>query len=125
MKKPAKVIMKILSVQGNCETKHHPGQEFDLSGDITLSTAGNPGTVCPALYYAIYPNLRLLRFGGSLPWEKDPNVAQRRLPGSGQSGGGSASANFRVNKAILIPDRSPGAPRRPNLYLSGENITKG
>ncbi|MCX5914297.1 MAG: TIGR04076 family protein [Deltaproteobacteria bacterium] len=80
MQKPAKVIMKILSVQGKCETKHHPGQEFDLSGDITLSAAGNPGTVCPALYYAIYPNLRLLKFGGSLPWEKDENLAHVACP---------------------------------------------
>ena len=80
MKKPAKVILKILSVQGNCETKHFPGQEFDLSGDVTLSTTGKPGTLCPALYYAIHPNLRTLRFGGSLLWEKDPNVAQVACP---------------------------------------------
>jgi uncharacterized repeat protein (TIGR04076 family) len=80
MKKPAKVVMKVLSVQGNCETKHFPGQEIEVSGDVTLSATGNPGTVCPALYYAIYPNLRVLRFGGSLPWEKDENVAQIACP---------------------------------------------
>jgi uncharacterized repeat protein (TIGR04076 family) len=80
MKKPAKVVMKIVSVQGTCETQHAPGQEYDLSGDVTLSTAGNPGTICPALYYAIYPNLRVLRFGGSLPWEKEKNSAHVACP---------------------------------------------
>ena len=80
MKKPAKVVMKVLSVQGNCETKHFPGQEIEVSGDVTLSPTGKTGAVCPALYYAIYPNLRTLRFGGSLPWEKDPNTAQVACP---------------------------------------------
>jgi uncharacterized repeat protein (TIGR04076 family) len=80
MKKPARVVMKVLSVQGNCETKHFPGQEIEVSGDVTLSPTGKTGAVCPALYHAIYPNLRTLRFGGSLPWEKDPNTAQVACP---------------------------------------------
>jgi uncharacterized repeat protein (TIGR04076 family) len=80
MKMPAKVIMKIVSVHGSCESRHTPGQEFDLSADVTLGTAGNPGTVCPALYYAVYPNLRVLRFGGSLPWEKDKDAAHVACP---------------------------------------------
>jgi uncharacterized repeat protein (TIGR04076 family) len=80
MEKPPKVIMRILSVRGNCESRHVPGQEFDLTKDVSIGTAGNPGTICPALYYAVYPNLRVLRFGGTLPWEKDPNVAQVACP---------------------------------------------
>jgi len=72
--------MKIVSVRGNCECNHTVGQEFDLSGDITLGYAGNANTICPALYYAVYPNLRLLRFGGSLPWEKDKDLAQVACP---------------------------------------------
>jgi uncharacterized repeat protein (TIGR04076 family) len=80
VKKPARVIMKIVSVTGSCESKHAAGQEFDLSGDVTLGYSGNPNTLCPALYYAIYPNLRLLRFGGSLPWERDKDAAEVACP---------------------------------------------
>ncbi len=72
--------MKVVSVKGTCETRHAVGQEFNLSGDVTLGYTGSPNTICPALYYAIYPNLRLLRFGGSLPWEKDEDEAQVACP---------------------------------------------
>jgi uncharacterized repeat protein (TIGR04076 family) len=80
MKSPAKVVMKILSVKGTCEAKHEVGQEFDLSGDFTLGMSGCPNTICPSLFYAIYPNYRVLRFGGSFPWDKDPNVTQVACP---------------------------------------------
>jgi uncharacterized repeat protein (TIGR04076 family) len=80
MKTPAKVVMKVTSVKGTCEVGHRVGQDFDLSREVTLAYSGNPQAICPALYYAIYPNLRLLRFGGSLPWEKDPDEAYVACP---------------------------------------------
>jgi uncharacterized repeat protein (TIGR04076 family) len=75
MAEPAKVILKVLSVNGRCDACHSAGQEFDLSGDITLGYSGKPGVICQALFYSIYPAYRTLKFGGSLPWEKDPDVA--------------------------------------------------
>ena len=80
MKIPAKVVMKVVSVSGTCEVGHQAGQEFDLSGEITLGYSKKPNTLCPALFYAIYPNLRVLRFGGSFPWEKDQDMAQVACP---------------------------------------------
>ena len=68
---PFKVVMKIHSVKGICEAKHHEGQEFDLSGEVTLGLTGSPKGICPVLYYAIFPNFRVLRFGGAFPWEEE------------------------------------------------------
>ena len=84
MKIPAKVVMKIVSVSGTCEVGHQAGQEFDLSGEITLGYSKKPNTICPALFYAIYPNLRVLRFGGSFPLGKRPGYGSGRLPRSPQ-----------------------------------------
>jgi len=80
MKIPAKVVMKVVSVSGTCEIGHHVGQEFDLSQDMTLGYSKRPNTICPALFYAIFPNWRVLRFGGSFPWEKDPDKSQIACP---------------------------------------------
>ena len=75
MTNSSRVVMKIISVKGTCEAKHQVGQEFDLSGDFTVGMSGHPKTICTSLLYAIYPNYCVLRFGGSLPWEQNPDVA--------------------------------------------------
>ncbi len=80
MKIPSKVVLKVISQKGVCEIGHHVGQEFDLSGDLHLSYTRKSGVICPALFYAIYPNLRVLRFGGSLPWEEDKDAARVACP---------------------------------------------
>jgi uncharacterized repeat protein (TIGR04076 family) len=78
--KPAKVVIKIISVKGTCEAKHEVGQEFDLSRDFILGYERHPNTICPAALFAAYPNYRVLRFGGSLPWEEDEDVAHVACP---------------------------------------------
>ena len=80
MANPSKVVMKIISVKGTCAAKHQVGQEFDLGGDFTVGMSGDPKTICTGLFYAIYPNYRVLRFGGSLPWEQNPDVAHVACP---------------------------------------------
>lgn len=80
MSGPYKVLMKVISVRGTCEAAHQAGQEYDLGGDVTLGTSGKPGTLCQALYIAAYPNFRALKFGGSVPWEQDPDVIHVACP---------------------------------------------
>ena len=80
MTNPSKVVMKIISQKGICGAKHQVGQEFDLSEDFVVGKSGDPKTICSGLFYAIYPNYRVLRFGGSLPWEQDPEVAHVACP---------------------------------------------
>jgi uncharacterized repeat protein (TIGR04076 family) len=80
MADPAKIILRVISMKGTCDACHAAGQEFDLSGDITLGYSGKPGVICQALFYNIYPAYRTLKFGGSLPWEKDPDVIHVACP---------------------------------------------
>jgi uncharacterized repeat protein (TIGR04076 family) len=80
MEQPHKVVARILSVRGTCEARHEAGQEFDLSGDVVVGYSGKPNTLCQALYCAIYPSYRTLRFGGTFPWEKDTDVARVACP---------------------------------------------
>ena len=80
MANPAKVIVKIVSVKGECAAKHYVGQEFDLSQDFTLGMSGNPRTFCPGAFYAIFPSWRVLRHVGELPWEEDKDKAHIACP---------------------------------------------
>ena len=80
MYQAAKVVMKIISVGGKCDAGHAAGQEFDLSDDICIGFSGKPGVICQALFYSIYPNYRTLKFGGSFPWESDPDIVHVACP---------------------------------------------
>ena len=71
MANPEKVILRIVSVKGTCAAGHHVGQEFDLSKDFQLGVSGDPRTLCPSAFHAIFPSWRVLRHGGAFPWEKD------------------------------------------------------
>ena len=71
MADPMKVVLKITSVKGTCAAGHKVGEEFDLSKDFVLGYSGNGKALCPSAFYAAFPNWRVLRFGGELPWEED------------------------------------------------------
>lgn len=48
------------------------------SQDFVLGMSGNKNTLCPSVFYAIFPSWRVLRHGGKYPWEEDkdkPTVA--------------------------------------------------
>ena len=64
MADPMKVVLKITSVKGTCAAGHKVGEEFDLSKDIVLAYSGNGKALCPSVFYAAFPNWRVLRFGG-------------------------------------------------------------
>jgi len=70
--KSCKLIGKVVKVQGECDSGHHVGEEFDLTlfsegADTTYRTPN----VCGFLYDAIFPYLVALQFGAVFPWEKD------------------------------------------------------
>jgi uncharacterized repeat protein (TIGR04076 family) len=75
MSNPFKVVLKITSVQGKCAAGHKAGDEFDLSKDVVIGYSGNGKALCPAAFYAAFPNWRVLRFGGELPWAKDKDTS--------------------------------------------------
>lgn len=54
---------------GKCELLKD-GQEFIVGKDGKM-----PEGFCTSAWFAIYPNVRLLRFGGDLPYYKEKGVA--------------------------------------------------
>ena len=77
---PEKVILKIVSVKGNCAAGHRQGQEFDLSKEFTLGSSPDGKFLCPSAFYAAYPQWRVLRFGGEFPWEENKDLAHVACP---------------------------------------------
>ena len=60
------VIAKVISQRGTCEAGHRVGDEF-IIGQKT------PPGLCSWAFYTLFPFAEVLQFGGSFPWEKDPN----------------------------------------------------
>jgi len=54
-----KVTCTVKEVKGECTVSHKVGDTFEIDGHT-------PGSLCGALYYAIYPWLRILEHGGTL-----------------------------------------------------------
>ena len=68
-----RLIARVVSQKGTCEAGHGVGDEFDVSG-LT------PGGMCPFAFYTLFPFLVTLQYGGSFPWEKDPNISTVACP---------------------------------------------
>jgi len=62
------VIAKVISQKGACTAGHRVGDEFVI-GQKT------PHNLCSWAFYTLFPFAEVLQFGGSLPWEHDPNKA--------------------------------------------------
>lgn len=80
MASPMRVVLKILSVKGTCAAGHKVGEEYDLSKDFFLGYSANGKALCPSAFYAAFPNWRVLRFDGELPWEDDKDTAHVACP---------------------------------------------
>ena len=80
MADPAKVVLKIISVKGSCNAGHKVGQEFDLSKEFTMGYRQDGRALCPSAFHAAYASWRVLRFGGSMPWEEDKDLAHVACP---------------------------------------------
>jgi uncharacterized repeat protein (TIGR04076 family) len=66
------VIAKVISRKGPCET-HKVGDEF-VMGEKT------PPNVCAWAFHSLFPFAQVLLYGGSFPWEQDPNKATIACP---------------------------------------------
>ena len=62
------IIARVISQEGTCESGHRTGDEFIIG--ITT-----PEGMCSWAYHTIFPFAEVLRFGGTFPWEKDPDKA--------------------------------------------------
>ena len=68
-----KIKVTVESVEGKCPLGNVPGKEFIIERTT-------PAGMCMSAYQAISPAIQVLRFGGSFPWEKDPDVARFACP---------------------------------------------
>ena len=67
------VIAKVVSQKGTCGAEHKVGDQWVIG---TKTTEG----ICLSAFNALFPSLRVLRFGGSFPWSSDPDVATAACP---------------------------------------------
>lgn len=65
--KPKKVRIRVISQKGTCKYCMKVGAEWVVDGLV-------PGGICLGAWHNIYPNLRLLRYGGVMPQYPDPDV---------------------------------------------------
>jgi len=67
------VIAKVISQKGTCAAQHKVGDEFAI-GEKTQSG------MCSWAFYTLFPFAEVLQFGGSFPWEEDPNKTTVACP---------------------------------------------
>lgn len=73
MQKAKKVHIRVISQKGTCKYNIKLGDEWIVDG-IT------PAGICLGARHNIYPNLRLLRYGGIMPQYPDPDVIKVVCP---------------------------------------------
>ena len=73
MDKGYDVEVKVISQEGECGKGHKVGDSW-IFGSKT--EAG----ICLAAFNGIFPELRVLRFGGELPWMQDKDTATVACP---------------------------------------------
>jgi uncharacterized repeat protein (TIGR04076 family) len=67
------VIAKVISQKGTCEAQHKVGDEFAIGQQTPLN-------LCPWAFHSLFPFAQVLQFGGSFPWEQDPNKTTVACP---------------------------------------------
>jgi uncharacterized repeat protein (TIGR04076 family) len=67
----AEVIARVIS--GSCSVGHTVGDEF-VMGEKT------PPGMCSWAFHTLFPFAEVLQFGGSFPWEDDPDRATVSCP---------------------------------------------
>lgn len=69
--KPVRVT--VVSATGQCP------QGFKV-GDSWLIEGSAPPNMCASAYHTLFPTLRVFRFGGSHPWDKEKGVTRIGCP---------------------------------------------
>ena len=67
------VAVRVISQKGTCGTEHKVGDEWVIGSKT-------PAGICLSAFNAMFPNVRVLRFGGSFPWSSDPDTATVACP---------------------------------------------
>ncbi len=67
------VLVRVVSQKGTCVQEHKVGDEWVIGRKT-------PEGICLSAFDALFPNARVLMFGGAFPWETDPHVTTVACP---------------------------------------------
>jgi len=67
------VTIRVISQKGTCAAEHKVGDKWVIGSK-------SPEGICLSAFNALYPGARVLMFGGSFPWETDPDVTTAACP---------------------------------------------
>jgi len=73
VRKQYDVAIKLIGNRMPCYNGHKVGDEW-------LWQERTPAGLCWAAYNAIFPFALVLKYGGTFPWQKDPNVITASCP---------------------------------------------
>ena len=68
-----KVSIKVVSQKGTCVQEHKVGDQWVIDRKT-------PEGVCLSAFNSLLPFLQVLRYGGSFPWETDPDITTVACP---------------------------------------------
>ena len=68
-----KVSIRVVSQKGTCALEHKVGDHWIVDKET-------PEGMCLSAFNTLFPSLRVLMFGGSFPWESDPDVTTVACP---------------------------------------------
>ena len=68
-----KVRVKVISQKGSCEMGHRVGDQWVVDYKT-------PEGICIFAFSSLLPSLTPLMFGGSFPWESDPDATTVACP---------------------------------------------
>lgn len=58
---------EVINIKGKCSVGHTIGEKFAIN-------CYRSGGLCGFFYHDIFPNLSVLQFGGSYPWEESGSL---------------------------------------------------
>jgi len=70
------VTARVISQKGTCSAGHSVGDEFVIEEKT-------PPGMCSWAFYTLFPFAEVLQFGGSFPWENDPDITTVACPDPG------------------------------------------
>ncbi len=74
------IRIKVISQKGVCLGGHKVGDEWVMRGNE--DGWKTPAGICMFAFSAIYPYIQMLMYGGSFPWQRDPDVWPAPCPDS-------------------------------------------
>jgi len=67
------VKVRVISQKGTCGAGHKVGDEW-------LITGKTPEGICLSAFNSMFPNVRVMMFGGTFPWGSDKDTSTLACP---------------------------------------------